>query len=77
VTEHVGTPDKHKKKPISEYLATYTWICSRMKKNFMAFFRMNIDQFYHSCPELPISISISSGSVSATSVAVAVSGTFP
>jgi len=48
-----------------------------MKKNFMAFFRMNIDQFYHSCPELPISISISSGSVSATSVAVAVSGTFP
>jgi len=30
----------------SEYLATCVQICSRMEKNFMGFFRMNIEQFY-------------------------------
>ena len=33
----LGAPGKHKKDQNSEYIATYSEICSRVKKNFIAF----------------------------------------
>ena len=47
-TDYATRPtDKHTcKKTRIRNFASYTGICSRMKTNLMAFYRMNIEQFY-------------------------------